>query len=360
MMKETYVKMQERIHPDAALIATAVEAAAKPKRRPILKYTGIAAAAACAVVVGSIPVLAANVPAFYDALYKFSPATAQFFTPVQMSCESNGIELAVEAIHYRAGENGQMIADIYLTMTDLTGDRLNIGTELSGNFVFCSADHDGASPAHYHYRNLEYDPETKTLRVLIEYTFHHKQGAPAYGEKVTFCMWELESGREKTEGYIDAVDLSEVKLENAVWEHEELRIKTYGQMGTQSAMQMTEEKAKLIRPTMDIPIEQDISFTGVGYLDGQLHVQTHVKDTSLGQQAQIFLVRPDGKKDNGWGVVSGTTDTGDEEQYIYTDNIFNISENDLRDCRLYGIFYRYNAIVKGRWNVTFILPEETE
>ena len=94
----------------------------------------------------------------FTKLYiKFHPSTAQFFKPIQKSCEDNGIKMQVEAayIHDNA-------AEIYITMQDLIGERIDETTDLfdsySINRPFSSAA--GCTL-------VGYDAKTKTATFLI-------------------------------------------------------------------------------------------------------------------------------------------------------------------------------------------------
>ena len=89
--------------------------AAPNKRKSAWAKWGAAAACLCLICGLAIPAMAAFSPSFYELLYAVTPATAQFFKPVQRSCEDNGIRMEVTAAYIH--EN---TAEIYLSMQDLT------------------------------------------------------------------------------------------------------------------------------------------------------------------------------------------------------------------------------------------------
>ena len=70
----------------------------RTKRTGLKKWCAIAACL-CLVFILAVPVMAASMPAFYNMLYTVSPATAQFFKPVQLSCEDKGIRMEVSAAY---------------------------------------------------------------------------------------------------------------------------------------------------------------------------------------------------------------------------------------------------------------------
>ena len=67
---------------------------------PAVKYKGVrraallcAALVLCAAI--ALPAMADSVPAAYELLYRVSPATAQYFRSVRMSCEDQGIRMMI-------------------------------------------------------------------------------------------------------------------------------------------------------------------------------------------------------------------------------------------------------------------------
>ena len=78
-----------------------IEAAdtAPNKRKRVWAKWGTAVACLCLICGLAIPAMAAFSPSFYELLYAVTPATAQFFKPVQRSCEDNGIRMEVTAAY---------------------------------------------------------------------------------------------------------------------------------------------------------------------------------------------------------------------------------------------------------------------
>ena len=105
---------------DPAYVAAAAEVPDRKKKR--LMTGRLLAACLSLGIILTVPGLAASVPAWYNALYAISPATAQFFQPVQRSCEDNGIRMEVVAVHMEENR-----AELYISLQDLTGERLDEG-----------------------------------------------------------------------------------------------------------------------------------------------------------------------------------------------------------------------------------------
>ena len=108
--------MQESIRPSPELVSRAVRSA-RPRRTVMLRRV-LAAAAALALCI-CVPALAGP-SVIYQLVYTVSPDFAQHFAPVQMACESNGVRLEVVSARIHGST-----AEIYLTLQDLTGDRVD-------------------------------------------------------------------------------------------------------------------------------------------------------------------------------------------------------------------------------------------
>ena len=48
----------------------------------------------------SMPVLASNIPSIYNLMYLVSPKIAQYFIPIQKSCEDQGIKMELCYMEY--------------------------------------------------------------------------------------------------------------------------------------------------------------------------------------------------------------------------------------------------------------------
>ena len=90
-----------------------------------MRRTALLCAALVLCAALTLPALADGVPAVYELLYRVSPATAQYFRSVRMSCEDQGVRMEVISA-YAQDDNAQ----IYFTLQDLTGDRLSQDADL--------------------------------------------------------------------------------------------------------------------------------------------------------------------------------------------------------------------------------------
>ena len=147
--------------------------AAPNKRKSVWAKWGAAAACLCLVCVLAVPAMAAFSPAFYELLYAVTPATAQFFKPVQRSCEDNDIRMEVTAAYIH--EN---TAEIYLSLEDLTGTSFDETVDLFDSYrLHTPFDCTG------HCQLASYDPDTHTATFLVTLEQWDRQSIE--GEKLT-------------------------------------------------------------------------------------------------------------------------------------------------------------------------------
>ncbi len=351
MMKEQYNQMYENLHPEEELIENTIHAASEVKpSRPVIKYT-VAAAACAALAVGSVPVLAANVPAFYELLHKIAPETAEQFKPVQTSCVDQGIRMEVGAIYVNEND-----VKIYLTLQDLESDRLNMDLEkVYKQYTFETPGFDS-----YGWSGgldfVEYDPETKTLTTLIEIETNKKYFMA--GKEMAFHLDSVLGDRIEYDGMMDNVNLAEIPLSSTIWTDDALFNAGYSTSGSKAAMTVTEDMWKMLEPSMEIELPMEsVAITAIGYIDGQLHIQLRCSDLDMQTAGNLHLIKENGSEVSGELVYYGevTTDNG---KYHYSDFIFDVSEEELRECELSGYLTKYTAGVQGNWDVTFTIPEE--
>ena len=174
-----------------------IEAAdtAPSKRKSVWAKWGTLAACLCLVCVLAVPAMAAFSPSFYELLYAVSPATAQFFKPVRRSCEDNGIRMEVTAAYIH--EN---TAEIYLSMQDLTERSFDETVDLFDSYrLHTPFDCTG------HCKLASYDPDTHTATFFVTLEQWDQQNIE--GEKLTFSVQKLLSGKKSWEGTLDGVDL---------------------------------------------------------------------------------------------------------------------------------------------------------
>ena len=325
------------------LIAPAyIEAAdAQPNahRRVRIKW-GALAACICLAIAIALPAMAATIPAFYDALYKISPATAQFFKPVQRSCEDNGVRMEVEAAYIH-----EDTAEIYISMQDLAGIGLDKTTDLFDSYqIHTPFDSEGTC------KLSNYDPDTKTVTFLI--TIRQRNGQRITDDKLTFSVRKLLFNKQSTVGVIENVDLASMDI---CTETQIVRPRGVSAIDFASKSDAHKEYT-VLKPLGDIASPADgVTLTGIGYVDDRLHIQVYYADIlNTDNHGDICLFNPiTGARIAANGSISFFDDSknGSYEDYIFTD----VAPETLCDYVLYGDFTTASPALEGNWSVTFPL-----
>ena len=354
--KERYRSYNENIRPVPELISGLEEVAQEQKnafRRRIFKtIRGIATAAAaimCFCVV--MPVLAMTVTPIYQLMYQVSPELAQFFRPVQMADEYQGIRMEVVSVYIHENE-----AQIYVTMQDLEGDRIDASTDLYDSYRIntpfscvggCSL--------------IEYDSEAKKATFLI--TINQVEGQNIEGEKITFSVSEFISHKEKNEDLLIPISLSETEKQpdtmaavlRGLSATEGFQVPYESKEGYEDLRNHT---TRVLVPQPDngmIPL-YGIEFTGMGYVNGMLHIQYAVPDLLLNDNHGYFFLVDESGQERHYDCAMGFWGQDEATSHIsYEDCVFDLSPEELSGYTLHGYFVTTGFRMDGDWSVTFTL-----
>ncbi len=367
MFKEKYCKMNENISPSEDIIKGIInkaETEAVHRNKVTVRFCR-PALVFCALLVcifTAMPVLAANVSSIYELMYLVSPSVAQSFLPVQKSSVSNGIEMEVVSA-YIHGET----AEIYITMQDLKGNRIDETTDLNDSYDL-RIPFDNMS----HCERVGYDEKTKTATFLI--TITGWENKKIVGDKLTFSVSEFLSKKREYKDVLVMEDLSVVKdnletLNISTQDHgdmgsglQNICVSGYGGLNYERYISDDTESIKILKPCkpLNFPIEE-IDFTGIGYVDGMLHVQTAVRNSLKKDNHGFFELR-----DQKGNVVSSTYGVGfiegaaDNNRIDYDEEVFNIPKSEIQQYSLYGYFVTSGMYTEGNWKVTFPLENVDE
>ncbi|NLO86809.1 MAG: DUF4179 domain-containing protein [Clostridiales bacterium] len=334
---------------------------AKVKAHPVFKRTiTIALALALCAALG-ITALAASVPEVYEFLYRVSPATAQFFKPVKIACDDNGIRMEVISTYVHGNT-----AEIYISLQDVTGDRLDMTTDLYDSYSINSP----FSFSGFMVKNGSYDDETKTLTSLITITLN--DGQKFEGDKLTFRLGNFLSHKQIFEDLALDVDLSNVSLTPSIQALSHDRLRGGGGNGIdeypmhapiEEGLPMTFDA--LSPASQPIAVVDGVTLTAIGFIDGKLHVQTLYDDIlRTDNHGYLYL------KDSNGNIVSTLYSISfwaekvahaqdmaliREGRDSYDEEVFDISPSDLDEYTLHGNFFTCDTLVEGNWEVTYPL-----
>lgn len=352
MFKEKYRSMNEQISPDQELVNRIInsmaEAKGKSNRTKIYFCKQIAISLLIVVLVLTVtPVAAANVPVFYQLMYSVSPTVAQFFMPVQKSCVDNGIKMEVVSAYIHDNT-----AEIYITMQDLTGNRIDETTDLYDSYSI-NRPFDSSATCEL----VDYDAATKTATFLISVTeWGNKK---IVGDKITFSVREFLSNKQIYNEIPIPVNLTNINDNPPT-----IEVSPGGGGGPkfEEYYHNYESRVKVLAPSapMQFPVE-GIDFTGIGYVDGMLHIQTSVVNNSTKDNHGYFFL-----KDNSGNEiqciynVSFGNNVGTDNPIHYDEFVFDIPKSEIDQYSLYGTFVTSGLYTKGNWQVTFRLEQTKE
>ena len=187
---ETYRRMNEPVAPSPDLIRKTLA----PARRRRFPRRLIAIAVAAAVLLAT-PALAVRSEMGYYVLYQISPAVAQLFQPVRMSCTDSGVTMEVAAVRVE-GDTAQA----YIT---LSGGPVDAATDLFDSYSF-HLPFDQSS----HCERVAWDEAAGAVTFLC--TVQTLDGSPIpTGGKMTFSVRQLLTGKQALEGVAVDLDLAD-------------------------------------------------------------------------------------------------------------------------------------------------------
>lgn len=377
-MKEAYRNLFDQVNPpDDFQEKVFARLEHKPKKRRIPRPLG-AVAAVLVVFLLATPVMAAYVPEITDLMYAIAPEVAARFSPIQESCEANGIRMEVVAASVHDNE-----IELYLGFTDLEGKgRIGLdshpdmvrftGRSLLAQLSLGNFSGGGST------ERMRYDPETETyysltdrnLKFYSKWKKRYLTVRELYGDRLTASVDHLSQ-------YVDTGEMTlPVRLrdqETMVIERtEEGGLTTYDMPGAyfyvfglsgEEEWIYGEESFRVMKPGKTIQnITKDFAVTGMAYLDGTLHIQVRSeRKTSEEPVTPLYGLRFEDSQGN--EITSGREVCFDIEEdgkrIEYEEYYFDIPEDELGDCTLVCELSEHQ-IIKGPWRVTFPLVENED
>lgn len=316
-------------------IATALAAETDaPQPHMTWRRPALALAVLVLLLALAMPVFASVEP-IYRLMYLVSPAVAQFFRPVQESCEDQGIRMEVVSVYIQDDT-----AQIYLTVQDTTGEFTDGPVDLNDSYAIHTPFDCVAACS-----RVGYDEASRTSTFLV--TLSEMKGNALTGNKITFSVGQLVSGRHVYEGISIPLDLS--CFEEAT---ETQTVHSNGGGGPGYERGFT----TVLVPGAadpDFPVE-GIDLTGAALVDGQLHLQTAVRDhANNDNHGYFYLLDESGQRVDSYYSTSFITQA--DERIDYTEEVFCEPAGGFSQYKLYGDFWIAGRHVEGDWQVTFPL-----
>lgn len=352
--KEEYRKYINAVRPDKELVEEMLEEAreqqeTRRKQRYRVWRNVMATAAVFVCIFVGVPVVAANVEPIYALMYRVSPKLTQSFCLVQKSDENQGIRMEVLSAYIHENE-----IQAYITLQDLEGDRIDETTDLYDSYTI-KAPFDGYGGGGS--QPVDFDEETGTATFLITLGImsgEKEELRDAVGKMVTFSLHELIGKKKEYDDLEIPVLWSQVEMEPQTMSHK-LRGGSYPNM-TGGDSDDPRPSAKMLFPgePREIAPVEGISLTGMGYIDGMLHIQTMVPNLlETDNHCELFLVDGEGNQRLYDYKISAFGSTAETKGTDYQDCIYDISPEELENYTLHGNFVTSGFHIKGNWSVTF-------
>ena len=313
-------------------------AEALPRRTFRIRRAAVIVLAAALCLILALPVLASS-DGSYELLYAAAPALAQRLKPVQLACEDNGIVMEVVA----ASVEGDT-AEAYISLRDLTGDRVDETTDFFDNWRFHTP-FDSVNTCTL--ENYDESMHAATFYVLMT-AMDGGDIRPEDG-KITFSVREFLSHKQALEG----VDLSSLlsTMPAAPETQTDMQLRGGGGPGFGFSETLIPCLVPAEEPLL-IPAE-GVAVTGAGYVDGRLHIQVYYEDIlRTDNHGFVYYIGLDGEPVYSDLSLSlwNEAQTGSYEEYI-----FDLPADTLETVTFYGDFYTCGSLTEGNWQVTFPL-----
>ncbi len=341
-MSEPPKEFDERVHLHLARLVTKEE----PKMK---KASGFIMIFALILVLGMATALAAFSEDVNQLLYRIWPQAAQALKSVNLSCESQGIRMEVVSATLNGSE-----ALVTLTMQDLEGSRVDETMDLFDSAIL-QLPYDGSGTC----IQTGYDPETKTASFAVYMEFDMDK-CPAESDKVSFRVNRFLSGKKE-----QTADLTPL-IPGKITEAESMPVPAIRGMAGSPASDGKDAAAEKARNllvlntnhSLEIPVVDGVTLTGIGIVDGALHVQIRYTDIHHTDN-HGFLTLSD-KNGNAYEESMKMQELGSVSWYGENDDsweeyIFDDYPEDLSQIVLRGSFTTADPAVEGDWHVTFPL-----
>ena len=303
------------------------------------KIVAIAAIISLLIMSMTIAVSADNYTA-YKILYSVNEGMAKKLSLVNESCEDNGIQMTVEAVNIDDNK-----ADIYISLRDLTGDRIDESTDLFDSYrINTTADSMSGC------QSVSYDEETKTKTFLINI----EQDEPIVGEKLKFSVSELITGKTETYCKLDIVE--KLNVTKGYVSSTDLSVRG-GSGDDNFDLDAPRQMLKTDKGNGFSPVP-GVKIVGYGFIDNQLHIQAYYENIlEYDNHGFVYLRDDKGEK------VSMEYDIAfwDEEGIgSYEEYVFDVSQKEFDDCEVYGKFTTCDTNIKGNWSVNIWVENDQQ
>ena len=345
------VMQRSAVEPSAGFderIALQLKNLPRKEEPKVKRRASIIAVLALVLVLGMSTALAAFNDDVNQLLYQIWPQAAMALRPVNLVSESQGIRMEVVSAVLNGTESL-----VTLTMQDVEDDRIDETTDLFDSAIL-QLPYDGSGTCIL----TGYDPETKTASFAVHMDFNMDH--PAESDKVSFRVSRfLSHKREQT------VDLTPYIM-GAAKEADSMPVPAIrgwsGSPASNDDHQAVADQVSRLRVlntqrSLEIPIADGVTLSGIGMIDGAFHVQIRYSDIlHTDNHGYLTLTGPDGKSYVNAGLPEiGSVSWFGENHDSWEEYIFEQYPENLSEATLQGTFTTASPATEGDWYVTFPL-----
>lgn len=338
------IEIPKELH-DRAKLGVMKAKSEKPKSK--LRKLAIPLVASLSLIF-SAGVGAAYIPSFNNLLATVSPEVALMLQPVDSSSsssESNGIKMEVVA-----AMNDNEMAVIYVTMQDLTGNRIDETLDLYDYSLT------GARMNNSQIVGFDETSNTATLRIQAN------GGEELIGNKVNLRIDSFLSDKQTFDVEVNA-NLSEITSKTP--QTIPLDMNNIPGGGGDLFQQLKKQNViQVLKPnqsTIQLPGVDFMNITNIGIIDERLHIQVQWTGDDIDAHGYFYFVDDLGNEIPPSNIYFGIDDS-DQTKYgnEYTEYIFEMNSVDVEEQELMGYFVSNGNHIEGNWNTTFKLQSVGE
>lgn len=317
----------------------------------LLKPVVVSVLSVCLFCLLTMPVLASQIPSVYHVIQKYAPALAEYALPEELSSTSKDIVLQVDAVKVEGNT-----AEIILSFSDTKESKID---QISGKVDM----YDSYRISNYGEKwqsggcsFLEYDP----LEDKAYFKVSISSGRDFQKNKVRFSVNQLLTRCEKEE--------KRISLDEMIENPKQKRVDCSGG----SVASETRRKIPFYVTDADSTVNtvwvmneiersksmaEELSVTGVSYDEGVLRVQQCRGDfVNADRHIMLYLKDSEGNERIPDASVTWQEEI-DGERLLFDETWFVITEEELEQYELFGMFYVTDRSVKGNWEVIFTIDK---
>lgn len=295
----------------------------------------------------SVGVFAESIPGLSQIIRFLSPETAEMIQTIEKPVENDGIKMEVVGAY-----NDDEMVVIYITMQDLTEDRLDESLDLYNYSL--------SEGTFFNAQTIDYDEETKTAVIRVQVN----GGRNMNRKTMEFSVSSFLSGKrifDEVETGISLADIESITPQTMTLNTEDVSGgggELISQWLEQGTMQILKEGEREIT----IPDIDFMYITNIGYIDDMLHIQT--KWTGEGKDDHGYFYFTDRENNRldiypsniyfGIDELGNTKSRGQHQEYVY-----DMKDTDLENTLLKGYFVGSGSYTEGDWKVNFKLESAT-